>query len=167
MLVAGSNTGASGNTDDIQPVMSSIARLTAPKLETSATTIRFGVAKYGVPVVVIVESPALKLAMLSIQLPGPKLTRSAPPPKSTKPPKRAPGSTVSVSDSPLAKRIEVPLPPTMVPEFVIVPVPAAIPILSLAMVPELITLTPEADIPATPPAILPELITFAVPPKRP
>jgi hypothetical protein len=41
--VPGANTGASGSTELIQPVMSMMARFCAPKPERSATMIWFGV----------------------------------------------------------------------------------------------------------------------------
>jgi hypothetical protein len=82
--------GASGSTDEIQPVMSMMARFIAAKLEMSTTTIWFGVTRKGLPCVLMVDAAALNLAVLRIQLPLAKFTVSAPKPKSTSPPKRAP-----------------------------------------------------------------------------
>src|SRR5258705_9189199 len=107
----GANTGVSGSTEPIQPVMSRMARFCAAKPERSATMIWFGVTTKGLPDVFTPDRPASNLAVLRIQLPGPKLTVSAPPPKLTRPPNRAPGSTVRMSEAarlPL-NRIAVPL----------------------------------------------------------
>src|SRR6267378_2717302 len=172
----GANTGVSGSTEPIQPVMSRMARFCAPKPERSATMIWFGVTTNGLPDVFTRDRPALNWAVLRIQLPGPKLTVSAPPPKSTRPPNRAPGSTVRMSEAAAPKalnRIAVPLLPMIVPEVATLPVvPTRMPMPSLPAVPEIVpelnTVALLASMPAPKPLapavpeMVPELVTVAL-----
>ena len=147
----GANTGVSGSTDEIQPVMSITARFMVPKPEKSATMIWFAVTTYGLPDVVTVESAALKFAVLRIQLPGPKFTVSAPPPKFTRPPNLAPGRMVRLSEAaaPLVLNwIAVPPVPMMVPELMTLLLPVALtPLMPPVMAPELVRLAVLATMP--------------------
>ncbi len=119
---------------------------------------------------VTVESVLSKLAVFRIQLPGPKLTASAPPVKSTTPPKRAPGSTVRLSDCAgvvAPNWIAVPPSPMIVPELTRVPVvPDNMPMPEgplPVIVPKLtaLTLPLKVRMPAPLPVIAPEFVTIA------